>query len=930
MSPGWVKLRQSKIKTVRSICQLPEITFADWFKKITGYPEPRKWQLDLAIRSDSDSRLIRIPTGLGKTEGVIATWAYHRAMLADASWPRRLIWCLPMRVLVEQTYDLAIRLAERINEHVSPSMFVDVHQAMGGEEIGDWFLYPERNSVIVGTQDMLLSRALNRGYGSSRARWPIEFGLLNADSLWVMDEVQLMDVGLATSAQIQAYRDQDQQKGAKRCKTWWMSATLQPEWLRSVDTEKYCIDWCKQPCVVLGKDRKGSLFDVNKKLHLHAISEKDSKQFADLVLESHKNLADEGFGRVTLVVCNTVKRACEIYDVIRQKDASQDLRLVHSRFRPAEREKWRSDFLSRESCQEGTNRIIVATQVVEAGVDITSGCLVTDLAPWTSLVQRFGRCARYGGNGVVHVVDRGISEKSCSPYSEAELLASLDAIQKISDVGISELERFEESLDPDDRRKLFPYDPQHLLIRQEFDELFDTTPDLTGADIDISRFIRSGDERDLQVFWINIEKGQKPNDSRQPDRRELCAVPFLEARNWLCGESKKSSAKSNLDGKMKDSAWVWDWIDGTWKIAKRSDLIPGRIVCVASRCGGYDSVRGFNSASNEPVEEIRPVKVDGYLNDSNQADNEQQNDQLSFQGWKTIGFHSHEVKKTASEIATVLELEDSLSTAMVRASFWHDIGKAHPAFQSIMKPIGSNKVDPNVLLAKSGAHDAGRVKYFADDQGLDLRVGFRHELASALALFAVLGHYKPDHPALLGKWSDWLVSKQTQPHSIAVDCGDKTKKPSAIEAKTELIPKFVSDLLSCSEADFDLLIYLVASHHGKVRLSLHASPCDQDYVDRNGDGRGLPIRGVRDGDVLQSVRMLIDDHPTAPLTLSLEPAAMGLSNVTGRSWRERAQSVIDRFGPIQLGYLEAVFRAADVRASKLQTIDPAIENKVGQ
>ncbi|MBU6388194.1 MAG: DEAD/DEAH box helicase, partial [Planctomycetes bacterium] len=222
----------------------------------------------MASRTDSDTRLIRVPTGLGKTEGVIATWGYHRAMRADAAWPRRLIWCLPMRVLVEQTYDLAKRLAERINEHVSSSMHVDVHQAIGGEEIGDWFLYPERNSVIVGTQDMLLSRALNRGYGSSRARWPIEFGLLNADSLWVMDEVQLMDVGLATSAQIQAYREEDQQKGAKRCKTWWMSATLQPEWLRTVDTERQWIDWCRQPCVVPANERKGSLFNVSKKLHL--------------------------------------------------------------------------------------------------------------------------------------------------------------------------------------------------------------------------------------------------------------------------------------------------------------------------------------------------------------------------------------------------------------------------------------------------------------------------------------------------------------------------------------------------------------------------------------------------------------------------------------------------------------------------------------
>ncbi len=909
---------------------MPEITFANWFHKITGYPEPRRWQLDLASRTDADTRLIRIPTGLGKTEGVIATWGYHRALRTDPTWPRRLVWCLPMRVLVEQTYELAMRLAERINQHVSPDMTVDVHQAMGGEEIGDWFLYPERNSVIVGTQDMLLSRSLNRGYGSSRARWPIEFGLLNADSLWVMDEVQLMDVGLATSAQLQAYREQDHQKGSKACKTWWMSATLQPEWLRSVDTEKHYIDWCNHPCIVDANDRKGSLFDISKKLHLHAIAEKDSKRFADLVIESHNKLEDEGFGRVTLVVCNTVKRACEIYDLIRSKDANQDLRLVHSRFRPAEREQWRRDFLSRPSCQSGTNRIIVATQVVEAGVDISSGCLVTDLAPWTSLVQRFGRCARYGGNGVVHVVNRGITEKTCMPYTEPELQAALDAIGQISDVGIANLEQFEESLDHDARKKLFPFDPTHLLIRQEFDELFDTTPDLTGADIDISRFIRSGDERDLQVFWIDVEKGQTPEDSRQPDRRELCAVPFLEARNWLCGEPTKSSPKPNLAGKMKDSAWVWDWIDGTWKIAKRSDLIPGRIVRVASRCGGYDLVRGFNSSSTEPVEVIRPAKVDPYINDSNLADNEQQSDQLSFQGWKTIGFHSIEVKETVFEIAKVLELDDSLCSTMVLASFWHDIGKAHSAFQSIMKPNESKRVDPNLLLAKSGAPQTSRVRYFADDQGQDLRIGFRHELASALALFAVLGCYKPDHPALLGKWSEWLKSKQTNAGSRNQQADQKSINQNDVESVTEPIPKCVSDLFSCGEDDFDLLLYLVASHHGKVRLALHASPSDQEYIDNLGDGRGLPIRGVRDGDILQSFRMSADDHPTAALTLTLEPAAIGLSNITGRSWRERAQSVLDRLGPIQLAYLEAVFRAADVRASKLQTIDPAIENKVGQ
>lgn len=39
------------------------------------------------------------------------------------------------------------------------------------------YLYPEKEAIVVGTQDMLLSRALNRGYATSRAHWPMDFGL---------------------------------------------------------------------------------------------------------------------------------------------------------------------------------------------------------------------------------------------------------------------------------------------------------------------------------------------------------------------------------------------------------------------------------------------------------------------------------------------------------------------------------------------------------------------------------------------------------------------------------------------------------------------------------------------------------------------------------------------------------------------------------
>src|SRR5690606_21522729 len=71
------------------------------------------------------------------------------------------------------------------------------------------------------------------GYGMSRARWPMHFGLLNNDSLWVMDETQLMGVGVPTSGQLEGLR---QRIGlAANSYTWWASATLGTRLLSTPD-----------------------------------------------------------------------------------------------------------------------------------------------------------------------------------------------------------------------------------------------------------------------------------------------------------------------------------------------------------------------------------------------------------------------------------------------------------------------------------------------------------------------------------------------------------------------------------------------------------------------------------------------------------------------------------------------------------------------
>jgi len=876
-----------------------EISFDHWFVTLTGHDSPRPWQGELADEATCRDRVIRIPTGLGKTEGVLAAWSFHRVGQADDRWPRRLIWCLPMRVLVEQTEHVASELASKMPARQRP----EVHIAMGGEDAGEWYLYPERPAIIIGTQDMLLSRALNRGYAGPRARWPVEFGLLNHDALWVMDEVQLMDVGLATSAHLQAFRKQDHNRSLRPCHTWWMSATLQPGWLRSVDTAEHHTDWIRDPCTIAPDQRIGGLWDVGKSLIVESIEHDDAGAFAQRILAEHVATTAGEYGRMTLVVCNTVDRACVVFDALRSAGRVGGLELVHSRFRPAEREGWRERFLSRSACSHDADRIIVATQVVEAGVDISAGCLITELAPWPSLVQRFGRCARYGGNGRVIVVDRGRDEAMAAPYPVEELESAWESLQALQDAGIAGLESHEESLSPEGRARLYPYSPAHLLLRREFDELFDTTPDLTGADLDISRFIRSGAERDLQVFWLDLEGSESPLATRRPHRRELCTVPFLKARDWLCGEETKTNRKPRLRSGFR--AWVWDWIDGRWADATRKTLLPGRIVCVAAACGGYRTDRGFDPESRAAVPAISLPAIPDDVQALDEADDRQDGESLSFSPWKTIACHSSEVANAVREIGDELRLPDELRDILLLAGRWHDWGKSHPAFQGAMRAPDR---PPRSDLAK--APDGSWLRpvgtYRFPDDG-DARPAFRHELASALGLFAILETFAPQHPALLGPWSDAFARM-----------GLQERPPQSASPVTPVIQR----ILDCSAEAFDLLVYLVASHHGKVRVALHAAPKDQEYRDR--DGRGLPIRGVREGDRLPAIAIA----PAAPslpeIPLTLEPAAIGLSARTGASWRERCLDLLDRFGPAGLAYLESLLRAADVRASRLKTNDPAL------
>jgi CRISPR-associated endonuclease/helicase Cas3 len=202
--------------------------FVDFFSQATGCKSPYAYQCRLAEEEWPDALIA--PTGLGKTAAVIVAWLWRRRAEPETA-QRRLAYCLPMRTLVEQTGKSVRDWLERLTKAGLTENLPSadgVHLLMGGvEQKKDrphWYELPEQPAILIGTQDMLISRALMRGYASARPRWPAEFALLHNDCFWVFDEVQLMGAGLTTPAQLQVFRGR--LGAARQTRSLWISAEI--------------------------------------------------------------------------------------------------------------------------------------------------------------------------------------------------------------------------------------------------------------------------------------------------------------------------------------------------------------------------------------------------------------------------------------------------------------------------------------------------------------------------------------------------------------------------------------------------------------------------------------------------------------------------------------------------------------------------------
>lgn len=167
---------------------------------------------------------------------------------------------------------------------------------------------------------------------------------------------------------------------------------------------------------------------------------------ADTILNNHD--------KCSLVICNTVQRAQEKYWQLKDRARNLDIEIVllHSRLTSPDR-AFRSGYIMQQLAQApkewgsglpygwkqgsyyGKNIIVIATQVVEVGLDISVQTLHTELSPANSLIQRAGRCARFArqkGRVIIYPLqDSEGREFSSRPYDKRICDKTLDVLHNV-------------------------------------------------------------------------------------------------------------------------------------------------------------------------------------------------------------------------------------------------------------------------------------------------------------------------------------------------------------------------------------------------------------------------------------------------------------------------------------------------------------------
>lgn len=342
---------------------------------------------------NGQSVILRAPTGSGKSEAVWIPFLSARGN----GLPMRMIHTLPMRALVNQLEDRFRRYTGILAAEGTSEIRV---AAMHGARPGSVLFYAD---AVFATLDQVVASYACAPLSISVRHGNIPAGAIPG-SLLVFDEVHTFEPELGLQAVLVLAR-----RAAEFGTPFViMSATLPTQFCRR-----------------LGKQLNARTIDAEEsdipgRRDRAVIARVEHKQLSpEVVLHSARSSSK------VLVVVNTVRRALELYQAVRDRYSGTVL-LAHSRFYDEDRAAKEDQIQTLFGRSSGTGpSLLISTQVIEVGLDISCDLLMTELAPIDALIQRAGRCARWGGRGEIIIFTE---LETSRPYNREFLRATEAAV----------------------------------------------------------------------------------------------------------------------------------------------------------------------------------------------------------------------------------------------------------------------------------------------------------------------------------------------------------------------------------------------------------------------------------------------------------------------------------------------------------------------
>ena len=666
--------------------------FAAFFQEVHGL-EAFPWQKRLVRKVAEDGTwpdTLDLPTGSGKTAAIDIA-VFHLALEASGGHgrraPVRIAFVVDRRLVVDDAYERAKKLARALNDCLGPvtSRVAEQLKTLSGDgppliarrlrggipREDDWARTPSQPTVLCSTVDQVGSRLLFRGYGVSDSMKPVHAGLVGSDCLLLLDEVHLAEPFRQTLRWVQVYKSENwrQTDALAPWSVAFLSATPGEDVPGSFGLDDK--DWAhpvlerrlnaSKPALLVSPTKHKSKAPGETGADRDEIEagEKDLVRRAEAMAEQVR-AAFQHFQKAVpapaiCVVLNRVARAQAVLERLKKEfereiesGAVADPILMIGPARPLDRDHLVDDLKPIRTMPVKDDdvraldaaRIVVATQCIEAGVDLDFDALITEAAPVDALRQRFGRLNRAGREiapyAAVIASKSELSARHDDPVYGTAIRAAWDYLIAQSDgtadgaptgdFGIAAFNRRMRKT-PVPAEAVSAKDDAPILLPAHLDLLSQTSP-VPAADPDIALYLH-GPKRQpdsITVIWRADLDPERARDEGKDTRRVLTLVPprsgeaidlpLWAVRRWLVERgtlqpgaladvaASEPESKDRFDRRGADRrVFRWKGDDERSEWVGGSDLRPGDTIVVPSRYGGSDEF-GWNPRSTTPVTDL--------------------------------------------------------------------------------------------------------------------------------------------------------------------------------------------------------------------------------------------------------------------------------------------------------------------------------------